>query len=255
MEAIGVLILFLTFILGCFIAIKTYLKFSTHPLYLIGIYLLGILLGVGVLTINYWHLYRLNSIIVPFTVISGNELKFNFVPKYSGDYSVDITFLNKEMNKKYDSCDFIYSLVNQTIRRTEKDCKNELIYRTINADISNHHFIKKLQYNELESGIDWGFYNHNLKHPALHIYEFHSVKNIVVPVRIKIDATREEIQLAKPTIVIGPLEDAWRNGVILTMGGKAMIFISFALPFILLIILFLFKYIGNYFIKVLSKKL
>src|SRR3990167_2142181 len=251
MEAIFVLMLFFAFILGCFIAITTYLKFSTHLFCLISIYLIGILLGVSVLKINYWHLYRLNSIIVPFTAISRNELKFNFIHQYSGDYSVDITFLNSEMNKKYESCDFIDSLVKQTIRRSEKDCKNELIYRAIHADISNHRFIKKLQYNASESGIDWGFYNHNLKKPALHIYEFHGVKNIVVPVRIKIDATREEIQLAKPTIVIGPLEDAWRNGVILTMGGKAMIFISFALPFILLIILFLFKYIGNYFIKVL----
>jgi hypothetical protein len=241
MEAIALLILFVLFIFGLFIAIKIYLKFSTHPFSLIGIYLLGILLGMSILAINYWYLYRLNSIVVPFTATSGGELKFNFVPQYNGDYSVDIAFLNKEINEKYESCDLIDSTVKQIIRRSEKDCKHELIYRAINAEIGNHHFIKQLKYGEYSLEIDWGLYNHNLKKPALHIYEFHGIKNKVVPVHIKINTTPKEIQLIKPIIVIGPLEDAWRNGAIFTLSGKIMLFIAFVLPFIFSIILLLFK--------------
>jgi hypothetical protein len=247
-EVLALFILCFVFLIGCCIAIITYLKYSTRPLFLIKIYLLSILSGSGIIAINYWHLYRLNNMTVPFIVTSGGELKFNFIPQYNGDYSIDITFLNKEMNKKIESCNLSSSL--------EKDCDNELIYREINADISNYHFIGQLKYPDtMGSNISWGSYNSDLTEPALNIYRFHGVKNVAVPVHIKIAATREEIQLAKPIIFIGPLLDVYREGTIFTIGGQCALLISFFLPFIFLVILlFLLKSIIAIFAYLFKKK-
>lgn len=254
MEALVLLILFFVFGISYLIALKIYLKFSANAHRLLGILLLGILPGIGslYLAINYWHLSRLNTLKVPFTTVSGNELKFNFIPQYSGEYSIDITYLNKKMKKQYDSCDEIISIVNQTTRRSENDCNKEIIYRTINADINHHSFIKQLQY--LDSDVIWGNYNQSLNESALHIYEFHGVENKIVPVKIKINASQEEILSAKPVIVIGPLDDALIDSAIFTYSGKVMIFIAFALPFVLFIML-LFKDILSNLIKHLIDKL
>jgi hypothetical protein len=102
-------------------------------------------------------------------------------------------------------------------------------------------------------GLLSGVLDHNLKKLALHIYEFHGIKNRVVPVQIKIDASKDEIQLAKPVIVIGPLDDIWRN-CLFTQDGNVDIFIAFALPFIFSIILLLFKSIILSLFKYIKQK-
>ena len=202
----------------------------SHPLRLILIYLALILLSLGWFGAKYWQLIRLNSATIPFTQTTGNTVVFTFIPKNDGNYSVDLSFLNKKVNQENETCGFSWKKSN------ENECKKALIFRTMSGTINNEYFSRRAQYQTWKPGdLEYGFYNHSIAGASLNISKFHGKANTPIPMRIKIDANASEIRATNPVIIIGPgLEGFMSLGRIFTS------FAIIAIPFLFSIIVIFF---------------
>lgn len=231
--AFFVLLVFIL-IIFCLNAVAVNIIFSKYPRLLLIAYIILFLLGLSWIGVEYWQLTQLNSVTVPFTQTRGNTLSFTFTPKSSGAYSVDLTFLNDTINKKYAACGpSKYSWT----KNTEKECKKALIYRTISGTINNKPF-------SLGGGYQWtpygNYYNHAIIGPALNISEFDGKKNSPIQMLFKVDASSSEIQSTRPAIVIGA-----DVGSFVAVQNHLYLFLFLAIPFVFSSIFLFFKIVKN----------
>lgn len=228
MQLIGLLYFSFIIVCSCLIALILHLKFYKYPLKLIFVYSIGIIFVSSLIAIKYWQLTQLNSTIFPFTQSSGNTLTFYFIPKSSGKYSVDLTFLNDKVNKEYEACGFPW------MKSDIQKCKKVLLFRTVSGAINSQHFSSQARYQDWKPGdLQYGYENHAIG-PALNITKFHGIKHNPVNMTIKIDTTNSEIQSTKPAIVVGPDEESFFS-ISRNFFSFGMIVIPFLLSIILLV--------------------
>ncbi len=103
MEVFVLIYIFIIFGLSCLTAGCLQGLFSRYSLCLIVIYIILIGIVFGIISEKYRQLSQLPTVKIPFTRTS--DLSFTFVPQKTGDYSVDLTFLNKEVNRQVEPAD------------------------------------------------------------------------------------------------------------------------------------------------------